>query len=190
MGRDLSVRNNCRQTFWQNIAANWWFGDTSHNSVIYDMKLQLLWKRISHNNEIVEIIAGWLSFKTCQMQFFKQIAANFVNLSFVRILLWASTDICKQCPFTWNIRETANSNFHRKPETCFGWKSARPIQIEHGQFWTPDYSSEELPSHHPSLLPLSPPPSLPFCTNPPTLPLSERLGIFHGRKVIAVPCDN
>ena len=102
---------------------------------------------------------GWLSFKTCQMLFFKQIVANFVNLSFVRILLWASTDICKQCPFTCNKGETVNSNFHRNKETCFGWKFARPIQIEHGQFWTPDYSSEELPSHqacsHCHLLPAS-----------------------------------
>ena len=109
---------------------------------------------------------GWLSFKTCQMLFFKQIVANFVNLSFVRILLWASTDICKQCPFTYNTGETENSNFHRNTETCFGWKSARPIQIEHGQFWTPDYSSEELPSH-PSLLPLSPPPFLYKPSHPP-----------------------
>ena len=154
----------------------------------------MIWSSSCSEREYPIICNSWnycglALIQNCQILFFKQIVANLVNLSFVRILLWASTDICKQCPFTYNKGETVNSNFHRNKETCFGWKFARPIQIEHGQFWTPDYSSEELPSH-PSLLPLSPPPSLPFCTNPPTLPLSERLGIFHGRKVIAVPCDN
>ena len=61
------------------------------------------------------------------MLFFKQIVANFVNLSFVRISLWASTDICKQCPFTYNTGETENSIFieiqrhalHENPPALF-----------------------------------------------------------------------